>query len=171
MALSPGSTCRSSTSMWPCWRCSSGQASRAARLRHAPPDLAHSVVLRTCRADRHLGARSSQVGLIASLIIFPLTLFPPRAVIRGLALAWCLGFVFVIPLDFLAFKAGLHQAEWLPKSARARSSSGNTRRSACSRTRPRHRRRLDPGGESESGHRAGETGRLRVPPHHRAART
>ena len=36
---------------------------------------------------------SSQVGLIASLIIFPLTLFRPRAVIRGLALAWCLGFV------------------------------------------------------------------------------
>jgi O-antigen ligase len=63
---------------------------------------------------------SSQVGLIASLIIFPLTLVRPRTVIRGLALAWCLGFVLVIPLDFLAFKAGLHQADWLPKSARAR---------------------------------------------------
>jgi O-antigen ligase len=63
---------------------------------------------------------SSQVGLIASLLIFPLAWVKPRAVIRGLALAWCLGFVLVIPLDFLAFKAGLHQVDWLPKSARAR---------------------------------------------------
>src|SRR5262245_65498026 len=29
----------------------------------------------------------------------------PRAVARGLAIAWCFGFVLVIPLDFLAFKA------------------------------------------------------------------
>jgi O-antigen ligase len=63
---------------------------------------------------------SSQVGLIASLLIFLLAWVRPRAVIRGLALAWCLGFILVIPLDFLAFKAGLHQADWLPKSARAR---------------------------------------------------
>jgi O-antigen ligase len=63
---------------------------------------------------------SSQVGLIASLLIFALTWVRPSAVIRGLALAWCLGFVLVIPLDFLAFKADLHKADWLPKSARAR---------------------------------------------------
>jgi len=41
-------------------------------------------------------------------------------VARGLAIAWCFGFVLVIPLDFLAFKADLHQAKWLPMSARAR---------------------------------------------------
>ena len=35
---------------------------------------------------------------------------------------------------------------------------------------PRHRRQLDPGGESESSGCAGEAERLRVPPHHRAAR-
>lgn len=63
---------------------------------------------------------SSQVGLIAALLIFPLASIRPGAIIRGLALAWCLGFVLVIPLDFLAFKAGLHQVDWLPKSARAR---------------------------------------------------
>jgi O-antigen ligase len=63
---------------------------------------------------------SSQVGLIASLLIFALTWVRPSAVARGLALAWCLGFVLVIPLDFLAFKADLHKADWLPKSARAR---------------------------------------------------
>ena len=63
---------------------------------------------------------SSQVGLIASLLILPLAWVNPRAVVRGLAIAWCLGFALVIPLDFLAFKAELHQAKWLPMSARAR---------------------------------------------------
>ena len=63
---------------------------------------------------------SSQIGLVASLLIFPLAWVRPRAAIRGLALAWCLGFVLVIPLDFLAFKAELHKVDWLPKSARAR---------------------------------------------------
>ena len=63
---------------------------------------------------------SSQLGLVAALLIFPLARIKPRAVISGLAIAWCLGFVLVIPLDFLAFKAGMHQAKWLPMSARAR---------------------------------------------------
>src|SRR5262249_46399529 len=62
---------------------------------------------------------SSQIGLV-SLLILPLALFLPRAVVTGLAVAWCLGFVLVVPFDFLAFKAGLHEAEWLPRSARAR---------------------------------------------------
>ena len=63
---------------------------------------------------------SSQVGLVASLLVLLLTWVSPRAVVRGLAIAWCLGFVLVIPLDFLAFKADLHEAKWLPMSARAR---------------------------------------------------
>jgi O-antigen ligase len=63
---------------------------------------------------------SSQVGLVASLLILVLAWMNPRAVVRGLAIAWCLGFALVIPLDFLAFKADLHQAKWLPMSARAR---------------------------------------------------
>ena len=63
---------------------------------------------------------SSQVGLVASLLVLLLAWVSPRAVVRGLAIAWCLGFVLVIPLDFLAFKADLHQAKWLPMSARAR---------------------------------------------------
>lgn len=63
---------------------------------------------------------SSQVGLVASLLVLLLAWMSPRAVARGLAIAWCLGFVLVIPLDFLGFKADLHQAKWLPMSARAR---------------------------------------------------
>ena len=63
---------------------------------------------------------SSQVGLVASLLVLLLAWMSPRAVARGLAIAWCLGFVLVIPLDFLAFQADLHEAKWLPMSARAR---------------------------------------------------
>ena len=63
---------------------------------------------------------SSQIALIASALILPLAWVRPRAVIRGLAVAWCLGFVLVLPLDFLAYKAELHRAQWLPQSAQAR---------------------------------------------------
>jgi len=63
---------------------------------------------------------SSQIGLIASALILPLAWVRPRTVIRGLAVAWCLGFVLMLPLDHLAYKADLHRAEWLPKSAQAR---------------------------------------------------
>lgn len=63
---------------------------------------------------------SSQIGLAASLLILPLAWFNARAVIRGLALVWSLGFALVLPLDFLAYKAELQFADWLPKSARAR---------------------------------------------------
>lgn len=63
---------------------------------------------------------SSQVALVASLLVLSLAWSWPRSVSRGLAMMWCLGFVLVLPLDFLAFKAELHQAHWLPSSARAR---------------------------------------------------
>ncbi|HKB00401.1 MAG TPA: O-antigen ligase family protein [Methyloceanibacter sp.] len=63
---------------------------------------------------------SSQIGVIASALILPLAWVNARAVIRGLALAWCLGFVLVLPLAFLAYKAALHRADWLPTSAQAR---------------------------------------------------
>jgi O-antigen ligase len=63
---------------------------------------------------------SSQIALAASLLILPFAWFNPRAVIRGLALVWCLAFVLVLPLDFLAYKAEWHLADWLPKSGRAR---------------------------------------------------
>jgi len=33
---------------------------------------------------------------------------------------WCLGFVLVLPLDFLAYNSGVHQVKWLPGSFRAR---------------------------------------------------
>jgi O-antigen ligase len=63
---------------------------------------------------------SSQIGVIASALILPLAFVNPRAVIRGLAVAWCLGFVLVLPLGFFAYQAGFHRAHWLPNSAQAR---------------------------------------------------
>src|SRR5215210_3079264 len=63
---------------------------------------------------------SSQIALVVALLVFALAQKWPRATIRGLAAAWCLAFVLVLPLDFLAYQAELHKASWLPGSARAR---------------------------------------------------
>jgi O-antigen ligase len=64
--------------------------------------------------------QSSQVALIGSIFIFVLAWVWRRPVIRMLAVIWCLAFVLVLPLSIFAFKADLHMASWLPKSARAR---------------------------------------------------
>lgn len=63
---------------------------------------------------------SSQIGLIASALVLALAWVKSRAAIRGLALAWCLGFALVLPLAFLSYKAELHLTKLLPQSARAR---------------------------------------------------
>lgn len=62
----------------------------------------------------------SKVGLLFSAIVFALALPWPTTMRRVLWAGWCLAFVLVIPLALAAFKADLHQAEWLPFSARAR---------------------------------------------------
>ena len=63
---------------------------------------------------------SSQVALVSSLIVFPLAYIWRRAVVHVLAALWCLGFVLILPAAFLAYKADLHLATWVPKAARAR---------------------------------------------------
>lgn len=63
---------------------------------------------------------SSQLALVSSLIVFPLAYRWQRAVVRALAALWCLGFVLILPAAFLAYKADLHLATWIPESARAR---------------------------------------------------
>ena len=63
---------------------------------------------------------SSQVALIGSSLVFILAWTWRRPVIRALAVLWCAAFVLVLPVNFLAYKADLHLAPWLPTSARAR---------------------------------------------------
>ena len=63
---------------------------------------------------------SSQVALIASSLVLILAWTWRTAVIRALAVLWCVAFVFVLPLSFAAYDSGLHFANWLPNSARAR---------------------------------------------------
>jgi len=63
---------------------------------------------------------TSKVGLIFSAIAFLIALLWPTATRRAVWITWCLAFVLVVPLSSLALKAQLHQAEWLPASARAR---------------------------------------------------
>jgi O-antigen ligase len=63
---------------------------------------------------------SSQVALIGSTLVFILACAWRRLVIRALAVLWCAAFILVLPVNFLAYKADLHLAPWLPTSARAR---------------------------------------------------
>jgi O-antigen ligase len=64
--------------------------------------------------------QSSQVALIASLPVFWFAWRWRKPAIRALAIVWCAAFVLVLPANFLAYKAGLHMAPWLPDSFRAR---------------------------------------------------
>ncbi len=63
---------------------------------------------------------SSQLALVSSFIVFSLAYLWRRGVVRVLAALWCLGFVLILPAAFLAYKADLHLATWVPESARAR---------------------------------------------------
>jgi hypothetical protein len=63
---------------------------------------------------------SSQLGIVIALLVLLIAWRWPLKTIQTLAVAWCLGFAIVIPLDMLAYRAELHQAKWLPQSARAR---------------------------------------------------
>jgi O-antigen ligase len=60
--------------------------------------------------------QSSQVALFGSLFIFSLAWMWRSQVIRTLAIVWCLGFVFALPLSLFASKADLHLASWWPRS-------------------------------------------------------
>jgi O-antigen ligase len=64
--------------------------------------------------------QSSQMALIASVPTFWLAWVWRKLAIRVLAIVWCAAFVLVLPLDFVAYKADLHMASWMPDSFRAR---------------------------------------------------
>jgi len=64
--------------------------------------------------------QSSQVALLVSLAVFCAASLWRKTLINSLAVMWCLAFVLVLPTDFLAYKADLHMAHWLPNSFRAR---------------------------------------------------
>ena len=78
--------------------------------------LLATVILAVFLSDH----QSSQVALLVSVPVFCLAWLWRKPVIRSLAAAWCLAFVLVLPMDFLAYKADLHMAQWLPHSFRAR---------------------------------------------------
>lgn len=63
---------------------------------------------------------TSKLGLILSAIVFVFALPWPTATRRVLWAGWCLAFILVVPLASSGFKAQLHEAEWLPYSAKER---------------------------------------------------
>jgi len=64
--------------------------------------------------------RSSLVAVCVSLLVFVLAWYWRKPVIRALAVLYCLAFVLVLPVNFLAYNADLQLAKWLPSSFRAR---------------------------------------------------
>ncbi len=63
---------------------------------------------------------SSKVGILLSAIVFAVALAWPVFARRALLAGWCLAFILVVPLATMAYKAELHQADWLPYSASTR---------------------------------------------------
>ena len=63
---------------------------------------------------------SSQLALLGSTLALIVARYWPRAVTRALAVLWALGFLLVLPLNFLAYKAEMHLVEPLPSSYKAR---------------------------------------------------
>jgi len=63
---------------------------------------------------------SSLIALLGSILVLVLARQLPRLTTRALAAIWCLGFVLVLPVNFLAYNAELHLAEPLPDSYKAR---------------------------------------------------
>lgn len=64
--------------------------------------------------------QTSKIGLGLSAIVFLIALPWPTLTRRAIWIGWCLAFVLVVPLASAAHQAQLHQADWLPFSAKAR---------------------------------------------------
>jgi O-antigen ligase/polysaccharide polymerase Wzy-like membrane protein len=64
--------------------------------------------------------QSSQVGLVAGLVVFCFAKLWPRFTVKGIAALWCLAFALVVPAALLAYKSDLNTAQWLPSSFRDR---------------------------------------------------
>lgn len=63
---------------------------------------------------------TSKIAIVLSVGVFAVALGWPVFARRALLAAWCLAFILVVPLATLAYKAELHEADWLRYSAQAR---------------------------------------------------
>ena len=65
--------------------------------------------------------QASQVALAGSAIVFALSILSTQVVRRALAFLWCAAFLIVVPVaDYAYTSLSLHEAQTLPRSARAR---------------------------------------------------
>ena len=101
--------------LWPALLCISRLRDKRRRL-FGLVSLAIATILAIMFSE-HQG---SQVALPLSALVFLFAVKWPVLARRAVLTAWCLAFVLVVPLSTAALKADLHQAEWLPFSARAR---------------------------------------------------
>jgi O-antigen ligase len=109
------STCLLTFHLWPALLAVSAIADRKRRMLWIGL-LTAAIAAPILFSDR----MSAQLALVSSVAIFALAHVWRRGVVRLLAVLWCLGFVLILPAAFLAYKAELHLATWIPESARAR---------------------------------------------------
>lgn len=92
---------------------------------HDPSRLRRAITLTAVVAGAgiilvHGSHQSSQIAIAGGLIVYALAWFNPTAVRVAVTGAWVLAIVLAIPLAQGVHKAGLHEADWLFKSARHR---------------------------------------------------
>jgi O-antigen ligase len=75
------------------------------------------AVVATVILSRH---ETSKLGIVLSAIVFAVALAWPVFARRALLAGWCLAFLLVVPLATLAYKAELHESDWIRQSAQAR---------------------------------------------------
>jgi len=101
--------------LWPALLCLAVRGGRQARL------LGLAALFLGVLASVFLSTHeSSKVGIVLSTIVFAVALAWPVFARRAVLAGWCLAFILVVPLATMAYKAELHQADWLPYSASTR---------------------------------------------------
>ena len=101
--------------LWPAMLC------LATRLRGPTRWIgAAALILATATAVFFSEHDSSKAGLVLSIVVFATAFSWPIWTRRALWAGWCLAFLLVVPLSTMAYKAELHQSDWLDYSAKAR---------------------------------------------------
>ena len=100
--------------LWPALLCLTVHGTRTRLLGIAGLFLA---VLASVFLSAH---ETSKIAIVLSAVVFAVALVWPVFARRALWAAWCLAFILVVPLATMAYKAELHQADWLRHSAQAR---------------------------------------------------
>jgi len=100
--------------LWPAILCLAVRGARARTLGIA------GLAVATLASVLLAAHETSKIAVVLSAIVFGVAFVWPVLARWALLGAWCLAFILVVPLATVAYKAELHEADWLPYSAQAR---------------------------------------------------